>query len=176
MFRKHELTLKQVVFYIGEGKAKMLTKINHNDLNFEFSLVNVQEIAYTDFLNSDQPEEVILAILANFQNKKPEIIISSILQRIIKITQPNLDQLKYVKQLEILSNLRDLQDEVIIQSKNMALIYDIEKDIRFKQGEGKGIATAAKRMLLANFTIQQVVDVLKVPKEMVEEIAKSIKK
>ncbi len=53
----------------------------------------------------------------------------------------------------------------------MALLFDIEKDIRFKQG----IAKAVERMLLADFTIQQVVDVLKVPKEMVEEIAKSIK-
>jgi hypothetical protein len=114
--------------------------------------------------------------LANFQNKKPEIVIESILKKIIDTTKPNLAQLKYVKQLEILSNLRDLQDEVITQSKNMALIYNLEKDIRFKQGEGKGLATAAKRMLLANFTVQQVVDVLKVPKEMVEEIAKSIKK
>ncbi len=58
----------------------------------------------------------------------------------------------------------------------MALIFDVEKDHLFKKGEGKGIATAVKRMLLANFTIQQVVEVLKVPKEMVEEIAKSVKK
>ncbi|PIY10169.1 MAG: hypothetical protein COZ18_06590 [Flexibacter sp. CG_4_10_14_3_um_filter_32_15] len=176
MFRKHNLRLKQVVFYIGEGKAKMLTQINHNELNFEFSLVNVQEIAYTEFLNSDKPEEVILAILANFQNKKPEIVIQSILQRIINLTEPNLKQLKYVRQLEILSLLRDLDKETLNQTKNMALIFDIEKDHLFKKGEGKGIAIAAKRMLLANFTIQQVADVLKVPKEMVEEIAKSIKK
>ena len=74
MFRKHELTLKQVVFYIGEGKAKMNTKINHNDLNFEFSLVNVQEIAYTDFLNSESRRLFTLNPIVKFLRNVLEML------------------------------------------------------------------------------------------------------
>ncbi len=66
IFRKHNLRLKQVVFYIGEGKAKMLTQINHEDLNFEFSLVNVQEIAYTDFLKFGQTRRGNLGYFGKF--------------------------------------------------------------------------------------------------------------
>lgn len=176
VFRKHQMKLKQIVFYIGEGKAKMLTKINHDDLNFEFSLVNVQEIAYTDFLSSDKPEEVILAILANFQNKKPEIVISSILQRIVKLTKPNLDQLKYVKQLEILSLLRDLQEETSKQSKNMALVFNIEKDIRFQQGKQEQAILSIKNLLKLNISHQDIADSLQVPLEFVEKVVKSMKK
>ena len=176
VFRIHKLKLKQIVFYLGEGKAKMLTKINHDDLNFEFSLVNIQEIDYTDFINSDKPEEVILAILANFQNKKPEIIISSILQRIIKITKPNLQQLKYVKQLEILSLLRDLQEETLNQSKNMALIFPIEKDIRFKQGKEQQAVLAIKGFIEQNVPKEKIAEYLQVSLEFVEKIIKSMKK
>ncbi len=176
VFRIHKLKLKQIVFYLGEGKAKMNTKINHDDLNFEFSLVNIQEIDYTDFINSDKPEEVILAILANFQNKKPEIIISSILQRIIKLTKPNLQQLKYVKQLEILSLLRDLQEETLNQSKNMALIFPIEKDIRFKQGKEQQAVLAIKGFAEQNVPKEKIAEYLQVSLEFVEKIIKSIKK
>jgi hypothetical protein len=180
MFRKHNLRLKQVVFYIGEGKAKMGTKINHDDLNFEFSLVNVQEIAYTDFINSDKPEEVILAILANFQNKKPEKVIESILKRIIDITEPNLEQLKYVRQLEVLSLLRDLEEETLIQTKNMALIFDIEKDHLFKKGEEKGetkkAILAIKAFIELNVPHQKIADSLQVSLEFVQKVVNSLKK
>ncbi len=39
LFRKFEFALKQVVFYIGEGKAKMNTELNHANVSFNFSLI-----------------------------------------------------------------------------------------------------------------------------------------
>jgi hypothetical protein len=46
----------------------------------------------------------------------------------------NNTDLVCVKPLEILSNLRNLQALIIKQLEIMALTYDIEKDIRFQQG------------------------------------------
>ncbi|PIY08792.1 MAG: hypothetical protein COZ18_10515 [Flexibacter sp. CG_4_10_14_3_um_filter_32_15] len=180
MFRKHKVKLKQIVFYIGKGKANMITEVSHEDLNFRFSVISIQEIAYTEFLNSDKPEEIILAILADFKNENPSKVIQSILQKIIDTTNPNLDQLKYVRQLEVLSLLRDLQKETLKQSKNMALIYDIKKDLRYQEGrqEGKIEQTilAIKAFVEMNVPYQKIADSLKVSVEFVEEIAKSIKK
>lgn len=180
LLRNYEVKLKQVVFYIGKGKSKRSTSISQDDLDFKFGLVNIQEISYKEFVNSTKPEEVILAILADFGKDDSITVIDTILSKIKSITKPNLQQQKCVKQLEILSILRNLQTQIINRLEAMALTYNIEDDVRFQQGEEKGekkgMITAVKRMLAANFSIQQVVDVLKVSKEFVEAIAKSIKK
>ncbi|MBF0403028.1 hypothetical protein [Candidatus Magnetominusculus xianensis] len=45
---------------------------------------------------------------------------------------------KYIKQVEVLSQLRDLQDEVCKEAEAMAIMYDMERDVRFKQGLAEG--------------------------------------
>jgi len=104
-----------------------------------------------------------------------------------------LRQQKCVRQLEILSILRNLQTQIINRLEAMALTYSIEDDIRFQQGEekrgiqkgiGQGMekgmekATeeAVKNLLLANIAPKQVAEYLKVSLELVQKVAKSIKK
>ncbi len=58
----------------------------------------------------------------------------------------------------------------------MALLFDIEKDIRFKQGEEKKAREGIKNLLSTNLSHQQIADCLVVSLQMVKEIAKSIKK
>ncbi len=58
----------------------------------------------------------------------------------------------------------------------MALIFPIEKDIRFQQGRQEKAKEAIKNLLSTNLSHQQIADCLEVPLKMVEEIAKSIKK
>ncbi|MEO5361648.1 MAG: hypothetical protein H7843_14595 [Nitrospirota bacterium] len=45
---------------------------------------------------------------------------------------------KYIKQVEVLSQLRDLQDDVCKEAEAMAIMYDMERDVRFKQGLAEG--------------------------------------
>lgn len=180
LLRKQKVKLKQVVFFIGKGKAKMEKTIKHDALDFSFELINLQEIDYRVFLSSQKPEEIILAILGDFGNDKTDIVIETILQRIKDTTKPNLKRQKTVKQLEILSNLRKLQQQIINHLETMALTYDIENDIRFKQGEAKGeakkAASAVKNLLSSSLSFQQIADALEVPLEFVEKIAKQTKK
>ncbi|MBF0458834.1 MAG: hypothetical protein HQK99_13170 [Nitrospirae bacterium] len=46
---------------------------------------------------------------------------------------------KYIRQVEVLSQLRDLQDEVSKEAEAMALVYDLERDVRFRQGRELGM-------------------------------------
>ncbi len=41
---------------------------------------------------------------------------------------------KYMRQFEIIAQLRGLQDLVFKEEEKMAITYDINKDLRFKQG------------------------------------------
>jgi 2-iminoacetate synthase ThiH len=84
---------------------------------------------------------------------------------------------------EWVAKLRDLQEETIKQTSIMPIVYDLETDIRFMQGEARGEArgeekttvTAIKELLLSKLlTSQQIADVFKVPLERVEQIKKML--
>jgi DNA-directed RNA polymerase specialized sigma subunit len=57
----------------------------------------------------------------------------------------------------------------------MALTYDLENDIRYKQGQEKKAISAIKNMLSANLSKKQIADFLEVPLEFVQKIADSLK-
>ncbi len=117
--------------------------------------------------------------MANFENQSSTKVIQTILEKVIVTTKPNLERLKYVKQLEILSILRKLQTQVVNQSKTMALIYNIEDDLRYQQGLEKGLKKgelekakrAIKNLLSTSLTHQQIADSLEVSIDLVKEIA-----
>ena len=176
LLRSHDLNLKQAVFFIGDKIPKMNTRIEKENLSFGFTLIDMQQIDYKQFINSKKPEEVILAILADFGKEDTIKVIQNILKQIKTLTKPNLKQKKYVKQLEILSKLRGLQSEIINQLEIMALTYDLENDIRFKQGEEKKAILAVKVLLKLSLPHQQIADSLEVPLEFVKKIADSLKK
>lgn len=62
----------------------------------------------------------------------------------------------------------------------MALTYDIENDIRFKQGIEKGALTkatiAVKNLLQLGLSKQQIAKSLEVSLEFVEDVVRKIKK
>ena len=50
-------------------------------------------------------------------------------------------------QLEILSNLRNLQLEITKQLSTMSINYDVTKDLRYLEGKEIGIATNTKALI-----------------------------
>jgi predicted HTH domain antitoxin len=180
LLRRYKIDVYQYVFFIGEKKAKMPTSLSFQNLIFGFDLLNFQDISYRTFLNSDTPEEVILAILADFDRQAPEDVIAELLKHLKTTTQETLRLEKCVKQLEILSNLRNLQSEIINQLETMALKYDLEKDLRYKQGEQVGEEKKTKKMIIAlleqkQLSFQQIAEVADVPLSYIEKIAAELK-
>jgi hypothetical protein len=173
LLRKYKLPIKQYVFFINTKPPTMPTNLQLDDLQFKFYLQNLQNIDYQLFTQSDKPEEVILAILANFGNDKSEDVIKIVFQRLKTLPTDTLKREKCLRQLEILSKLRNLQKEIIKQLEIMALTYDLENDIRFQQGVEKGIETktikAIKKMLSDNFTNEQIAKYLEVTVEFVKK-------
>ncbi len=142
LIRRYELPVQQYVCYIGEGKARMNTRLDHEHVQFQFVVRNVSEIAYEDFLKTDQPEEALLAILGDLTGANVDDAIEQIIRVLYKLTPSELEREKFLRQLEILSKLRDLQAQTIKQIETMAIVYDMETDIRFLQGKKKGAEEA----------------------------------
>lgn len=188
LLRKYKLDVRQFVLYIGKNKHRRMTnKLISHGLTFDYEIIDIQEFDYEYFLKSEIPEEVILAILCNFKNTSPEKVIHKILHKLDELLNGQSRFGKYMKQLEVLAKLRDLQEETIKQTTNMPIVYDLETDIRFIQGMNKGEAKGEargkekalndniKQLLLSNLlTVAQIAETLKVPIAKVENIKNSL--
>lgn len=147
LVRRYELPVRQFVLYIGEQPSRMNTRLSLGDISFRYTLCNLIEIPYTDFLNSQQPEEVVLAILGGMNDEEPEVAIQQIIQKLKQTSHDRTELSRSLHQLEVLAKLRNLQDEIIKQTEAMPFVYDLETDIRFLQGVEKGQLEGLKKGL-----------------------------
>ncbi|MCS6794780.1 MAG: hypothetical protein RMJ97_06215 [Raineya sp.] len=184
LVRKYKLPVRQYVFYIGNQIIKkMFSSLQHENFSFRYTLINLQDYDCEQFLASDIPEMSILAILANFGSQSSEQIISKILEKIKSLPIGTFHKEKCVVQLEVLANLRSLQEIVTKLVEKMALTYNLENDVRFKQGIEKGIEkgkesvwlTSIKNMLAENFPLEQIAKLLEVPLDFVRKVAENLK-
>jgi len=90
---------------------------------------------------------------------------------------------KYLKQLEVLAKLRNLQDETVKQTAIMPIVYDLETDIRYVQGMTMGEEKGKEKTLDNNIvlllqsnllTAQQIAETLNVPLKRVEKLKKKL--
>jgi predicted transposase/invertase (TIGR01784 family) len=180
LLRKYTLPVKQYVFYVGtEEPVKMIPFIKTHNLDFHYEIISIQDFSYDTFLNSDKPEEIIMAVLGDFQNIAPEKIVQQIIVKLYELIGQGLRLEKYEKQLEILSKLRKLQPVTLKILENMAFVYDLETDIRFQQGEERGIEKGIERgiergieklLLAGNFTVEYIAEVYEVSVNTIKRI------
>ena len=148
IYHKFKLPVKQFVFYIGSGVSKMQTFLGQEELTYTFHLRDINHFSYESFIASTVPEEVVLAILSDFDGVSPEIIIKKIITRLQQLTDKKLRLTKYEKQLEILSKLRKLQKQTIQTITQMGWEYELETDIRYLQG--KDVENRESKTLFVN--------------------------
>lgn len=159
LWEKYQTPVKQFVVYIGRRKPRMTTTMQHDLLHYQFALVDIRELNYRDVLSgATQPEEAVLAILSSFKKNEVNRVIPEILGKLQQLADDERKLKRYVRQIEILANLRDLQSQVIQYTETMALTYDIKTDIRYQQGRKELITAMLKSGLLTDAQIAQMAD------------------
>lgn len=139
LYEKYQLPVRQYVIYSGRRKMTMSNELAFGSTQHRFEIIDLQQVSADQLLaNAEQPEEAVLSILAHFDEKEASVIIHRILDTLKKLSSNKRQLQRYAKQLEILSNLRNLQPETIRQIEAMALVYDIRKDLRYQQGREEG--------------------------------------
>lgn len=129
LIRKYQLPTYQYVIFLGKGKTKMVAELQNIDLKFKYNLLAINSVDYKIFLNSNQPEEIVLAILANFEKESPENALKQIVARLEETTDGDLALRRYFKQLRILAQLRKLEQKLKdIVMDSIAKYIDEEKD------------------------------------------------
>lgn len=139
--RKVDLPIKHYVMYLGKRPPKMVSEMDPEKRFDGFQLENVSSYDPEQLLQSDVPEEIILAVLGNFGEREAVSVIQRILSRLQQISDEEVKLQKYIYQLTVLARLRNLQKETIKQTEAMALTIDINKDVLYKKGieEGKSL-------------------------------------
>jgi len=136
-----ELALEQHILYLGEHPPERMQPPEDSSklLIPKYTVHYFGNFPYTDFLFSPAPEVVVFTILCNFLGQDPEKVITQIIKRLSSLCSQELAFGKYLKQLEILAKKRNLQEQVIEIQRTMPFTYNLQEDIRFKQGQQSGI-------------------------------------
>lgn len=179
----YNLEVVQYVIYLGTGTPTMKTEINHPNLKHSYTIICMNEQGVNTFLNSDNPHEIILAVLCKYDKKDAPKIIQQILEKVNQKAKNERELFEYTTDLEILSGLRKLQSITKKQVDKMPIIYDLTKDLRYKEGERKGEhkkARAATIEILKDKTLKMSIEkialILNVSTKFVKDIQEELKK
>jgi predicted transposase/invertase (TIGR01784 family) len=107
---KYSYPIKQFVIYLGNGILP--NGLKEENIDFRYNVIDMKKIDCEIFLNDDIPESLILSILCDFQDKKPNDVISTIIKKLLKITKTKEKFDNYILMLEELSSLRNLKEQV----------------------------------------------------------------
>ena len=175
LWSEHHLPVRQVVIYIGRKKKPTnilrTSRLVLPNIDFRIEVINIRDVPYDLFINSDVPKEVIIAILCDFKSKPQVEVLKQIVLRLKELDKnEELTFGKHIVQLEILSSLRNLQPLLTKTIDAMPLVYDLNKDIRFNQGIEKGIEKGVEKGELIK-SQKSVIHLLKKEKFSFETIA-----
>ncbi len=137
--RKYKKEIRHFVIYLGNKPSTMTFELPANQVFNSFQLVNVCSLDSDKFLNSQIPEELILAVLSKYPKKDTETILQLVITKLKKIVKNKSLLSKYTKQLIFISRLREAEGLTTKILNDMPVIYDIQKDFLYNKGIEKGI-------------------------------------
>ena len=180
LLRRYKLPVRQYVIYIGAGNPGMTDRIRSASMNFKYQLVALSAVDYHLLLRSNNPEEKMLAILADFGGKDPKRVVEDIVNQIIAASKGNFSKLRHLRQLRILAQLRNLASNKLAIMDSVAGFMSDEKDILYRRGELKGIekgkiAIVKNLLLKTDFTIAKIASLTNVTEAFVKKVKKTLK-
>lgn len=178
--RKYELPVHQYAIYLGKSKLRMATELQSINLSFRYSLLEIKAIDYNLFLKSNKPEEIVLAILANFDKEMPENALKKIIQRLDETTNGEFSFKKYFNQLRVLAQLRKLESKLKdIVMDSIAKYIDEKRDVAYLIGQDKAREQEQAKFVTnllekLSLTVEQIADIAGVPVEFVINIKQKL--
>ncbi len=137
--RKHKVEVEQILVYVGnKRKIEIQGKIIHKNLKYHYKTLDLSTLSYKILIKSNAVDEVVLAILADFNGKKPSEIVEIIVKR-LQILSHDDDELKdAILFLQNLSDLRKFGTETSDKLKAMPVTLDYRKSTLYKEGRQEG--------------------------------------
>jgi hypothetical protein len=150
--------------------------LKFKNLQFHYHIIDIQQIDYHTFIDSDVPEEILLAILGDFKNENTETVVKDIVAKLEKTVDLSLESEKLFQQLLILGRLRNLQEKIQEIMNSISKYIDIKDDFLYKKGEiegeekgiEKGVEKATEKLILnflmkSKLTVEKIAEYAEVP-------------
>lgn len=183
LHRKYRIPVRQHVLYIGPGQALMPVSLREGPLQFSYELIALSSVDYRLFLASNQPEKIILSILADFAGQPPLMVIQQVVSRLRETAPGDLAFNRYKNQLRVLSQLRKLKQLTNDMIGSISEFFREEDDVLYilgeregeMRGEAKGEAKAVRKLVLgliekSAMPVEQIADVAGVSVEYVTNL------
>jgi hypothetical protein len=175
--RKHQIPVKQFVIYLGAKASKMQTQLAAQEVFTGFNLRSLRDYSYESLLDSQIPEEIILAILSDFNKQEPTEIIRQILEKLKGIGTDEITLRKYIRQLAILARLRNLTKETQKQIQDMGLTYNVTEDYLYQEGQkSREKAMIVKMLKDRTLSVEKIAEIAEVAVDYVKQVEKELKK
>ncbi|HLC15960.1 MAG TPA: hypothetical protein VJL89_07010 [Thermodesulfovibrionia bacterium] len=167
IYQQYGKEAKQLLLYVGDEPAEFKHEINLTHLKYSYSVQDIKDIDCMSLLESDKPEDIVLAILCKTDD--PKRTIRRILEKLSVL--PEKTRKDYILKLLNLSHLRKLDFLINEEVKKMPITMDIRDSFLFKQGltEGQteGKQETTKEVILnlytkLNLTPEKIAEVLNV--------------
>jgi len=132
LLAKYKLPIRHFVVYLGKYRTKAPTELP-KALQFSgFKLIALNQIPFDDLIKSKIPEEIILAIFAHYPNQDPERVARIILYRLKEVCKDEASLRKFITQLTLLSQLRNLDGYVKQIANSMPITIDLRENALVK--------------------------------------------
>jgi predicted transposase YdaD len=125
----------------------------------------------------------MLAILGDFGKKDPEKAVREIMEQVIATSDGDLIQKKYLNQLRILAQIRNLAPVNKMIMESLSKYFREDRDMFYIRGEQKGElrglekgkTEVVKNLLLeTKFTIAKIASLANVTEDFVEKVKKPL--
>lgn len=135
---------RQILLYVGRGPLRMESALDHPNLHYRYTAVDVRTFPAETLLESDSLGDVLLAILCQAEDTRSHV--RCILSRLAALDPEQ--RIRAVRMLLVLSSLRDLGDCVTEETRKMGVVIDVLQDPYFRrlydqvieEGRAKGLA------------------------------------
>jgi predicted transposase/invertase (TIGR01784 family) len=175
LLRKYKLPVEQYVIFLGYEKPTMLTKLSYRNIHFNYHLIDIKHIDYQTFIDSDVPEEILLAILGNFKKQSLKTVVEKIVNKLGQTIDLSLESEKLFQQLLVFGRLRNLQEKIQEIMNSVSKYIDIKEDFLYKQGLEEGVEKGVEQgieqgieqgvekvvvnfLMKSNLSIEQIAD------------------
>jgi predicted transposase YdaD len=186
LHREYRLPVRQYVLYIGAGQPGMTTQLRVEPMQFSYNLLALSAVSYRLFLASTVPEQVLLAILADFDNQPPEVVIRQMASRLAETAPGDFAFRKPTNQLRVLAQLRKLRQLTNQIMDSVLTFFREEDDPLFILGEQRGelrgeqraeqkVQSQVRKLVLnllakSGLSVAQIADIAEVPVEFVQQL------
>jgi len=162
--------IEQYLIYIGKNKLTMKDGIQSNGLAYQYHLINMHDIDCENFLYSDKPDSLIIAILCDFKGRDAREVIHYIISELKRYYKDNEKGFRdSVSMLEVLSLNRDLQN--IVQEEEKMLSAQIDElpsyHIGLEKGKIEGKIETAINMKNNGYSIDDITKITGLNKEQI---------